>query len=65
VRENEDIIPFRSSMVAGERSLFVPDKGAGQRWDRSQSSFKTLFFYLYNEKRKILIDDHSRECIQK
>jgi hypothetical protein len=52
-------------MVACERSLFFSDEGAGQRWDRSQSSFKTLFFYLYNEKRKILIDEHSGECIQK
>jgi hypothetical protein len=63
--ENENIIPFRSAMVASERSLFFSDKGAGQRSDRSQSSFKTLFFYLYNEKLKNLIDDHSGEYIQK
>jgi hypothetical protein len=64
--ENENIIPFRSSMVASERSLFFSDKGAGQRSDRSQTSFKTLFFYLlYNEKLKNLIDDRSEECIQK
>jgi hypothetical protein len=63
--ENENIIPFRSSMVASEKSLFFSDKGNGQRSDRSQSSFKTLFCYLYNEKLKNLIDGHSGECIQK
>ena len=63
--ENDKIIPFRSSMVASERSLFFSGKGAGQRWDRSQSSFKTSFCYLYNKKLKNLIYDHSGECIQK
>jgi hypothetical protein len=37
--ENENIIPFRSSMVASEKSLFFSDKGNGQRSDRSQSLF--------------------------
>ena len=65
MRENEDIIPFRSSMVACERSLFFLTKGLVSGGIDRKARLKPYFFNLYNEKRKILIDDHSRECIQK
>jgi hypothetical protein len=47
VSENEDIIPFRSSMVAFERSLFFSDKGAGQRWGINRKARLKPYFFTF------------------
>ena len=39
-------VPLVHGGSACERSLFLSDKGAGQRSYRSQSSFKALFLKL-------------------
>jgi hypothetical protein len=53
VRENENIIPFRSSMVACERSLFFLTKGLVSGEIVRKAHLKPYFFTVLMKNLKI------------